>query len=104
MPENLVYNLAVILKRKIIMKIKSILLSMVILTGSLLWGGASASSASNAEMRAYYVDPGSSKYQVGKIIAIDVDEMKVYKNTGFISSCFITEYSSKKRYHLLLFK
>jgi hypothetical protein len=43
----------------------------------LSWGGASASS-SNAEMRAYYVDPGSSKYQVGKIIAIDVAKMKVY--------------------------
>jgi hypothetical protein len=42
---------------------------MVILTGSLLWGGASASS-SNAEMRAYYVDPGSSTHQAGKIIAI----------------------------------
>jgi hypothetical protein len=44
---------------------------------------ASASSASNAEMRAYYVDPGSSKYQVGKIIAIDVDEMKVYKSIDY---------------------
>jgi hypothetical protein len=44
------------------MKTKNILLSMVVLAGSLSWGGASASS-SHAEMRAYYVDPGSSKYQ-----------------------------------------
>jgi hypothetical protein len=44
---------------------------MVVLAGSLSWGGASASS-SHAEMRAYYVDPGSSVYQSGKIIAIDV--------------------------------
>jgi hypothetical protein len=64
------------------MKTKNILLSMVVLAGSLSWGGASASS-SHAEMRAYYVDPGSSKYQVGKIIAIDVDEMKVYKSIDY---------------------
>jgi hypothetical protein len=28
-------------------------------------------------MRAYYVDPGSSKYQVGKIVAIDVAKMSL---------------------------
>jgi hypothetical protein len=51
-------------------------------------------------MRAYYVDPGSSKYQVGKIIAIDVAKMKVYKSIdypehrndnrgyGFIFGCY----------------
>ncbi|VVH66112.1 hypothetical protein BSPLISOX_3223, partial [uncultured Gammaproteobacteria bacterium] len=65
------------------MKTKNILLSMVVLAGSLSWGGASASS-SNAEMRAYYVDPGSSKYQVGKIIAIDVAKMKVYKSIDYL--------------------
>jgi hypothetical protein len=54
-----VYNSAVtLIKRKIIMKTKNILLSMVVLAGSLSWGGASASS-SHAEMRAYYVDPGN---------------------------------------------
>jgi hypothetical protein len=51
------------------MKTKNILLSMVVLMGSLSWGGASASSSSG-EMRAYYVDPGSSTDQAGKIIAI----------------------------------
>jgi phage-related protein len=30
-----------------------------------------------------YVDPGSSKYQVGKIIAIDVAKMKVYKSIDY---------------------
>jgi hypothetical protein len=35
-------------------------------------------------MRAYYVDPGSSKYQVGKIIAIDVAKMKVYKSIDYL--------------------
>jgi hypothetical protein len=44
------------------MKTKNILLSMVVLMGSLSWGGASASSSSG-EMRAYYVDPGSSTDQ-----------------------------------------
>jgi hypothetical protein len=44
--------------------------------------GASASS-SHAEMRAYYVDPGSSVYQSGKIIAIDVVKMKVYKSIDY---------------------
>ena len=64
------------------MKTKNILLSMVVLAGSLSWGGASASS-SHAEMRAYYVDPGSSVYQSGKIIAIDVAKMKVYKSIDY---------------------
>ena len=49
---------------------------MVVLMGSLSWGGASASSSSG-EMRAYYVDPGSSTDQAGKIIAIDVVGMRV---------------------------
>jgi hypothetical protein len=30
-------------------------------------------------MRAYYVDPGSSTHQAGKIIAIDVVGMRVHK-------------------------
>jgi hypothetical protein len=34
-------------------------------------------------MRAYYVDPGSSVYQSGKIIAIDVAKMKVYKSIDY---------------------
>jgi hypothetical protein len=42
-----------------------------------------SASSSNAEMRAYYVDPGSSKYQVGKVVAIDVAKMKVYKSIDY---------------------
>jgi hypothetical protein len=36
-------------------------------------------------MRAYYVDPGSSKYQVGKVVAIDVAKMKVYKSIDYLT-------------------
>jgi hypothetical protein len=54
----------------------------------LLWGGASASS-SNAEMRAYYVDPGSSTHQAGKIIAIDVVGMRVHKFIDYPEPCSI---------------
>jgi hypothetical protein len=49
------------------MKTKNILLSMVVLMGSLSWGGASASSSSG-EMRAYYVDPGSSKNSLSLLL------------------------------------
>ncbi len=81
---------------------------MVVLTGSLLWGGASASS-SNAEMRAYYVDPGSSTHQAGKIIAIDVVGMRVHKfidypehrnlsginKAGETKNLYVSDYPSK---------
>jgi hypothetical protein len=61
--------------------------------GSLLWGGASASS-SNAEMRAYYVDPGSSTHQAGKIIAIDVVGMRVHKFIDYPEHRNLTKYGA----------